>query len=206
MNLRYFYMGESSFSENSTSDEKCLALFKIATEEGLDIPPPNVHMYLAQILEIPNNFKLQKTMSKYVVNSVEELNHIVEENRFSLYPNALPFLVSKMSGDFLTSYNSLISGGEKDVGFPAVCYSTAGFYGGKMGKREESQIFGLLAMDLDKYTNLLEKYHLRVRRDSNFNVDDNDFLEFKKRFMPKRKNTRIVIPRKKDKFGDELLI
>ena len=199
-------MGKGSFSEDSTSDEKCLALFKIATEEGLDIPSPNVHIYLAQILEIPNNFRLQEIMSKYVVNSIEDLNHIVEENKSSLSPNALPFLVSKTSGDFFTSYNSLIGRNEKNIGFPTACYSAAGFYSGKMGKSEESQIFGLLAMDLDKYTNLLERYHSRIRMDSDFDVNDNDFREFKKRFIPKKKSIGIVISRKRNRSIDGLLI
>lgn len=198
-------MGESLFSEISSGDEKCLALFKVAREEGVGLPVPSVHIYLAWILEMPNDGGLLKVMSEHAVSSSDELEKVVEENRNSISPNALPYLVGRASGDFATSYNSLMGESGRNVGFPAMCYSVAGFHGGKMGRREESQVFGLLALDLGRYIDLLKRYHSRVREDSDFEVTKEDCLAFKKYLGSEEKRVEIVIPKKKKKSGGLLI-
>lgn len=172
--------------------DRCVGLFKIAVERGDVLPEPNVHMYLSWVLGITDDARLQKSMSPYVVESLQQLQNIISENeRYVLSSNAMPYLAGKTSGAFHTSWNSL-NPQNSDCTLAMECYSIAGLYAERMGKNDEASIFGLMTLDLDRYTDLLKAYRDAVSSDSGFKLDDKDFLEFKKYLT--RDKRRIATP------------
>jgi hypothetical protein len=178
----------------------CVALYKVAKLKGKSLPDERVHIYLAGLID--RFEKPSFEMSKFVVGSIDELNKVVIANQGSFQPNAIPYLVSKYSGDYSTNYSAHISD-IFNVSFPSACYSLAQYYGAKMGKKEESLIFGLLALNPEKYISLLSSYYSLLKEDD-FEITDEDFQSFKKDLENKFIPPKITLTGKKVKKNPEV--
>ncbi len=189
-------------AEATPTDVNYMILYKVAKKHNLLLPAQGVHVYLAGTIERVNNPSNQETFSRFVVNSVDDLEKVVEKNQTSPEPNALPYLVGKFSGDFFINFNA--QSHEKDALFPAICYSFAQFHGGRMG-RKESQILGLIALDPERYLNLLISYYGFLRENPYIEITDEDYQAFKKEFKG-LKNSLAAPSKVKQKTSKNLLI
>jgi hypothetical protein len=174
----------------------CVLLHKVAKIKGCPIPDERVNVYLAGLIERFEN--PSTSFSKFVVSSVEELNKTVIQHQEDIQPHAIPYLVAKYSGDYSTNYNAHISP-SIDAFFPSACYSVAQYHSKKMGKREEAIIFGLLALDPEKYISLLSEYYSFVGRGNIFELTEEDYLSFKKDLEHEDKKVKIITATKKIK-------
>jgi hypothetical protein len=170
-------IGDLSGSNDSLG-LNCIALYKIAKEKGYEIPIECVHMYLAGLINEFESPKKSEVFSKFVVNSVDELTGVIKRYEFDPQPHAVPFLVSKYSGDYHINLSAVVPE-IRDTVLPSVCYSNAQFFARKMGE-PNAKIYGLLALDPEKYILLLSAYYQFVRNNPNFEITDKDYLNFKK--------------------------
>ena len=57
----------------------CIALYKVASIDHLEIPNPNLHVYLAGLLERTNNPNKQETFARFVLGSLKDLEKAIEQ-------------------------------------------------------------------------------------------------------------------------------
>ncbi|MFH1430918.1 MAG: hypothetical protein ABIG37_00420 [Nanoarchaeota archaeon] len=198
----------TSLSDCSALDLNCAALFKIAKKNNLELPIPSVHVYLSGLIDLASDSIHQGYISKFVVGSPNKLKEVVDTSVNDKLPYVRPYRVSKYSGDFALTFNSILST-QTDIEFSAYCYSYAGYYSGKLGKKQESEVFGLLALKLDEYYPLLNIFYNHTRENPDFEVTDKDFLDFEKWFKNKHKikDKKISFPKKiKQKKKNGLLL
>ena len=196
-------------AENLSEDpvgKNCVAIYKVAKAKRLPLPPSLVHCYIGGIVDRVNDPAKQQVLSTFVVQSADELCDVVQRYRHDPQPNAVPCLVARMSGDFFFNWNAQLPG-EADNSFPAVCYSTAQFYAGRMGRRTESTIFGELALNLPDYAGLLSSYYSFLREHADFELTDEDFAAFKEYVNEGLRGPTIVVPAKvRQRKTDKLLM
>jgi hypothetical protein len=200
------YLMENQF-ETTPLGIHCVAIHKVAKMYGLPLPSSNVHVYLAGLVERVSSPETQGIFSSYVVGSVDELLNKVTRHKNDPQPNAVPYLISRFSGDFFLDYNALLDA-ERDVDFPALCYSLAEFYSAKLGRRDERHVFRELAIKPEPHVDLLSKYHRHLRFHPDFELTDEDYLDFRKDFRDAAEHiVKVEIPvRVRKKPSDKLLV
>jgi hypothetical protein len=167
----------------------CVALYKAAKIKGKNIPDERVHVYLAGLITRFEN--PSPSFSKFVVNSIEDLKKSLESHGGDDQPNAMPYLISKYSGDYSTNMSAQVPGSFDSL-FPATCYSLAQYHSRKMGKSQEALIFGLLALNPEEYISLLSSYY-HMTRFQDLEVTDEDFNSFKEELKNKFGEKKLVL-------------
>jgi len=84
-----------------------LALYKVASIDHLEIPNPNLHIYLAGLIERTNNPNKQRTFSRFVIGSLKDLEQAIEQCNTSSQPDAIPYLLSRHTADYATIFINL---------------------------------------------------------------------------------------------------
>jgi hypothetical protein len=188
---------EEILGTTSVVDNNCMALYVVAKRNGMSIPEPNIHYYLAGILS-----RSEKPV--FVVNSVAELEKVVIENNNKPEPNAVPYLVSQNSGDFFLNLNTFgpVVG---DLSFSKTCYSFASYFGKKIGRKTELSIFNELLFETERYAQLFVKLH--QSEFEGLEITDFEYRAFKDYFyeIDKARTKPLVQPIKKNIKRDILI-
>ena len=139
---------------------------KIAEQKDIKVPNTNVLSYLCDVVDKTNYSKNREFYSKYTANSIEEIEArctVVQDQN----PNSRIIVISEDvlsyaqdSGDNSLNSNALITNKKsRNYDFTAFCYSIANACCDEMGKKEEAKIFGLLALKVEKYVQLLANFY-----------------------------------------------
>lgn len=162
-------------SENiSNTDWNEIALYKISKLCDLDLPPPDIHTYLAGTIQ-----RFQESddhiFSPNIIHSTDELNELLENWKDDRNSKSIIYSVARSTGDFYLNSNAFPPIG-KDIPFLIECYKTAETYGTMVGRPTEPKIFHVLSQEPERYIKLLSIYY----QYPNLEITDDDFRDFNK--------------------------
>lgn len=192
---------ELQIYQPTSPDVNCVALHKIAKIHGLELPDNAVHVYLAGTLTRMNDPTFQKRISRFVVDSLDKIALVEERQRNSISPNALPYLLSRYTGEFRMDLGARI--GDDSDQLYAQAFSIAQFYAERMGKGEEGRIYGIIALNPEGVMRFLSTYYSHLEAEPNFEITDEDHKLFKKELRDKKVTSPSSI---KTNVGKDILL
>ncbi len=171
--------------------KNCVAFYKIAKLEKLSLPHTSVQIYMGGLVERVNDPTNEELFQRYVVHNQDELLDIAKKYSSDPQPNAVPYLVSWLSGDFHLNFQAQIPF-NNDTEFPQTCYNLAKYYAKRMGREAESNVLEVLVNELPNSFKLLSKYYEVLRNNPEFVITDEDFQEFKEVLKKEYNESKIL--------------